>query len=328
MNQPPPATVLVYVGLDLVGDGVMKLPFLASVRRCFPAARVTWLAGEGKTVYADSLAPLVEGLIDEVIEEAGVGGSAWQLLRRPLAGRRFDLILDTQRRVLTSCIVKRIAHRRFISAAAGWRLSDATPPDGPAKRASMIGQMLSLLDAATGRRVPPSPLPALDPAWLTTARQRLPDQGRYVGLAPGAGGRHKCWPLERFIALAGDLAGAGWQPVLLLGPAERDWEEQIRAALPTALLPLTDQDPLPLTIALATRLQAAVANDSGTGHLLAAAGIPLLSLFGPTAPEKFAPATVRLTIITAQQHGGSAMDAIPLAAVREALLELLPASAS
>src|SRR4029077_14023984 len=43
-----PMEILVYSGLELLGDGVMKLPFVRALRRCFPTARITWLAGKGK----------------------------------------------------------------------------------------------------------------------------------------------------------------------------------------------------------------------------------------------------------------------------------------
>ena len=318
-------TVLVYVGLDLVGDGVMKLPFLACLRALYPEARITWLAGQGKTVFAGTLAPLAQGLIDEVIEDAAIGGKASELLRRPLEGRAFDLVIDTQRRVMTTLILRRIRHDRFISAAAGWRLSDAVPPSGRHKRPSMLGQMLALLEAATGRAPPPPPPLRLEPALAVEASRRLPPGPVYVGLAPGAGGKHKCWPLERFLAVAAELSQQGCRPVFLLGPAERHWEEAIRARQPDALLPLTDADQPPLTIALAGRLAAAIANDSGTGHMLAAGGAPLLSLFGPTAPEKFAPFAARLAVIRAQDFGGAEMDAIPVSAVSAALAKILKA---
>ena len=59
-----------------------------------------------------------------------------------------------------------------------------------------------------------------------------------------------------------------------------------------------------------------MANDSGTSHMLAAADVPLLSLFGPSSPEKFAPYTSRGVILTARQFGSSdAMTEIPLQAV-------------
>src|SRR5258707_7187585 len=119
--------ILVYSGLELLGDGVMKLPFVRALRCSFPNARITWLAGKGKTVYAGTLAPLVGDCLDEVIEDAGIGSKASELLRRPLPGRRFDLVIDTQRRVLTSLILRRIRTKSFVSGAADFLLSNPRP---------------------------------------------------------------------------------------------------------------------------------------------------------------------------------------------------------
>ena len=55
------------------------------------------MAGKENSVYASSLAPLVKGLIDEVIEYAGIGVSPTELIRKPLDGRKFDLIIDSQK---------------------------------------------------------------------------------------------------------------------------------------------------------------------------------------------------------------------------------------
>ncbi|MTJ80113.1 MAG: glycosyltransferase family 9 protein [Telmatospirillum sp.] len=316
----PPFSILVYVGLDLVGDGLMKLPFLRALRAAYPDAHVTWLAGQGKTVYAGVLAPLVAGLVDDVIEDARIGIRWWELLLpRPLKGRRFDLVIDTQRRVMTTLILRRIRHGCFISGAADWHLSDLRPAKGTPRPAAMIRQMLALLEIAHGQAARPDAPLRLDPAILAEAERRLPDGPLYVGLAPGAGGKHKCWPLENYIALAMRQVKAGRVPVIFLGPGERDWEDEIRDAVPGALLPLDKGASPVLTIALATRLAVAVANDSGAGHMLAAAGVPQISLFGPTSPEKFAPVTPNLTILRAQSFGGEGMESIPLIAVAEAI---------
>jgi ADP-heptose:LPS heptosyltransferase len=319
-----PFSVLVYVGLDLVGDGLMKLPFLRALRAAYPDAHVTWLAGQGRTVYAGTLAPLVAGLVDEVIEDAHVGIHWWELAGpRPLKGRRFDLVLDTQRRVLTTLIVKRIRHGCFVSGAADWHLSELRPPAGTPRRPAMIGQMLALLELASGNPARPEAPLVLDPAVEAEAERRLPGGAIYVGLAPGAGGKHKCWPLENYIALAMRQVKAGRVPAILLGPDERHWEDEIRDAVPGAVLPLDAGATPILTIALARRLSVAVANDSGTGHMLAAAEVPQISLFGPTAPEKFAPVTPHLVIIRAQSFGSDSMDAIPLSVVADQIDALL-----
>lgn len=322
-----PATICIYVGLDLVGDGLMKLPFLRALRRAWPDARITWLAGKGRSAFAHELAPLVRGLIDEVIEDAGIGSRAGELLARPLAGRRFDLVIDTQRRALTTLIVRRIRHGAFVSGAAGFLLSDRRPRVPHAKPKAMIRQMLDLIEVASGLPARPEAGLAIDPAAEQEAAALLPSGPTYVGLAPGAGGRRKCWPLENYVALGGRLAAGGRVPVFILGPGEGEWVEASRA-VPGALLPLqTAADrgiavtPM-LTIALARRLAAAVANDSGAGHMLAAGDVKLVSLFGPTSPDKFAPMTPVLRVLRAQDFGGKAMAAITVDAVEQALMQL------
>jgi ADP-heptose:LPS heptosyltransferase len=318
-------SVLVYVGLDLVGDATMKLPFLYALRRAFPKARLTWLAGKGKSAFAHQMAAFAEDLLDEIVEDAGIGIRHAELIgKKPLAGRAFDVVIDTQRRALATLILRRIPHRRFVSAAAGFLFSDARPRRGDRPR-SVAGQLAQLLELACGySQAWSGGVPVPDEA-ARTAAALLPEGARYVGFAPGAGNPVKCWPLPRYVELAQTLAAEGRVPVFLLGPSEGEMIAPLRKAVPAALLPLqaavaTTPE---LTVALAARMDAAVANDCGAGHLIAAAGCPMVSLFGPTSPAKFAPCASRLAVIRAQDWGSDAMAAIPVAAVAEAVRGLL-----
>jgi len=327
-----PASVLAYVNGDLVGDGLMKLPFVRALRHAFPDARITWFAGMWKSAYAHRLAPLVHGLLDEVIEEGGVDQRLRWLARRPLGGRRFDLIIDTQRSVLTSLMLRRIRHRRLVCGTADFLLSDVRPVRGYRRPPAMVAQMLDLIALATGRPVAPGRMPPLDPALAAAAAARLPPGPCYVGIAPGAGGRHKCWPLDNFIALARAQVARGRVPVFMLGPQEAAWLDALHGAVPDALFPSSQDgvdigvcDSPALTIALAQLLAAGVANDAGAGHMIAAADVPLVSLFGPTSADKFAPTARRLAILRADSFGGDTMAAIPVDAVVAAVDEAVAA---
>lgn len=323
-----PQTVAVYVGGDLIGDALMKLPFVRALKGAWPDTHVTWLAGVHKTAFAHELAPLVTGLIDETIEEAGFKTVRGKILTRPLAGRRFDLVIDTQRGVGRSLLVRRIRHRVFVSGAADFWLSDRKPEKPWKRPPAMVGQMMELLALAHGGPPPPGPPLPTSPEADSRAAALLPEGPVYVGFAPGAGGQHKRWPLDRFLSLARAQQQAGRVPVILLGPGEAGFAGDIRSALPQAVIPEETpgsgylQSPM-LSIAVARRLAAAVANDAGVGHILAAGDTPLTSLFGPTPPDKFAPATPVLEIVRAQDFGSAEMDAIPESAVAAALEKLL-----
>ncbi|WP_019645917.1 glycosyltransferase family 9 protein [Novispirillum itersonii] len=328
-----PETVLVHVGLDLIGDGLLKLPFLRAMRALWPQARVTWAASQGRSVFAGLLAPAVEGLIDEVIEDAAVPTRWGEMLRRrPLDGRGFDLIIDTQRGPAATLALKRLPHRRLVSPALRGALSSwGCRPSGK-RPAGMLRQMLDLLEQASGVPVP-TPEDSLVPVpedLLAATAAVLPSGRPLVGLAPGAGGRHKCWPQDSFVALARQQGDAGRVPVFLLGPAELEWRAPLAELVPDALFPLQDERLIGgrgltpfVTIALARHLGAVVCNDAGVGHLAAASGTPVVVLYGPTSPKKFAPLTRRGCIITAQDCGGSAMADIPVAVVAERVNALL-----
>jgi ADP-heptose:LPS heptosyltransferase len=168
------------------------------------------------------------------------------------------------------------------------------------------------------------PLRLTNPRALAAADALLPFGEVYVGFAPGAGGQEKRWPLERYIALA--RAQKGRTPVFFFGPDEAQDEATVRAAMPNALFPESGQTdvkgPL-LVIALASRLAAAVANDAGPGHMLAAGGAPLLSLQKDKRKAvKFRPAAQRLEVLVAEDYGGG-MEALPVDSAAQALERLL-----
>ncbi len=149
-------------------------------------------------------------------------------------------------------------------------------------------------------------------------------------LRRGAGNGIKAWPRSRFEQVAAAQAAKGRVPVFLLGPQELDWCDSLAAAVPAALFPLQAYDAwggaalsIEQTLAVGSLLNVAVANDSGTGHMLAAVDCPLISLFGPTSPVKLAPRVTRGLVVQAQDFGGSEMSAIPWESVDSAIESFL-----
>ncbi|MCF8479176.1 MAG: glycosyltransferase family 9 protein [Rhodospirillum sp.] len=333
----PPKSILVHVGLDLVGDGLLKLPFVNGLRAAFPQARITWLAGTGPTVFDGPLKAQVEGKIDEVIQTTGLTKSWKRILGHPLrgtagAGRTWDLVIDTQTSTRPALILWRVPHRLYLSSALKYRLCFERPPADYTRPAHMTRRLLDLLWLATGKsRTFPMTYDLISaPGDREEAERRLPSDGAgtapWVALCPGAGGRWKCWPLERFVEVARQLADRGVRPVFLLGPDETEWRHPIAEALSSARFPLQDAAWGSLTLSAAVMGQCAtvVCNDAGVGHIAAGSGAPLISLFGPTPPEKFAPCTDKGTILRAQDWGGPEMERIPVESVVEAVWAALP----
>ncbi len=304
---------------EVIGDGLIKLPFVAGLREAFPDAHIAWAAAKGDTVYRGPLAGVVDGLIDEIVTTGPAGAGALDSLPwvRPFGGRRFDLVIDTQENAARSVFIRRAVGK------GGRLVAPAQAKDWPV---AVVDRFAVLLDLAKPGAKPAS-LRLTDGEVLSAAADLLPEGPVYVGFAPGAGGADKRWPLENYIALAKDQAGKGRTPVFFLGPQEAQERAAVVQAVPMALFP-EDEAPAALrgprlVIALAGRLSAAVANDAGPGHMLAAGGAPLLSLQRDRRKAaKFKPAAARLAMLTAEDYGDS-MAALPLEAALTALDLLL-----
>jgi ADP-heptose:LPS heptosyltransferase len=331
-SGPEIESILVYVGSnpdDAIGENILKLPFLRVLKEKYPDARITWIGGVGPSQFQGILASVIDGQVDECLTDFEISDSARELFLRwrPLPGRRFDLIVDAQRNIVRTLVLRRIPHRIFVSGCWRFFLSDRKPPENLRRRSLLTDKMLALSAAAVGEAVYPSPVWPLPDQWRRAAAVLLPDGPVYVGLAPGAGkkGTGKCWPLDRYLALARMQQDRGRRPVFFIGPGETEWVDRIREGAPGSLIPSEDgkmvglKDPA-LAMALAQRVRVGVANCSGIGHIMAAGGPPMVSLFGPTRPSKYAPYASSVIALRAQDFGPSGDIAnIPLDAVSAAI---------
>ncbi|MFN2385369.1 MAG: glycosyltransferase family 9 protein, partial [Thermoanaerobaculia bacterium] len=113
---------------------------------------------------------------------------------------------------------------------------------------------------------------------------------RPVILAPGAAWSWtKRWPPETFGGLARGLLSEGSAVVIVIGPGEEELARRVNEAAGVPLPVLgAALDPLELA-ALLSLGSVVVGNDSGPLHLAAAAGAPVVALFGPTDPGRTAP---------------------------------------
>jgi len=303
---------------------LIKWPVIVALKAALPTHRLVWLAGRRRSVFAGPLAGLASGVIDEVRDAAGVGVAWSELFRKPYPGT-FDIIIATEPKLRSALVLRRIRHRVFISPAFDFRLSHRRPAS--TYPGSAFDQFRTLATLAAERELDIDCTLEPGEPYTSVAAALLPAKAGYVGFAPGSAGARKRWPLERFIELARMQCTAGRKPVFFLGPEESSIVAELQSALPDALFPeqapaAAGHGPL-LSIALARRLDGAVANDAGGGHLLAAGGRGLITLFGHTNPEKFKPPYGTRIAITARDFAGTTMDAIPVSAVAAALERLL-----
>ena len=120
-NPDKVKTIGVFVGEDLLGDGILKFPFVCALRSCFPQAHITWISGHKKSIYSSILAPLVQGKIDCVVDKKQIGTS-WTEIFSPKFSS-FDLFINTHKNLKTSLILKAGGSHYFLDSLHGFFLS-------------------------------------------------------------------------------------------------------------------------------------------------------------------------------------------------------------
>ena len=285
---------VVVVAPNWLGDAVMALPALADVRRHFSGARLV-VAGRQSVA---ALFPMVPG-VDAVVTLPGRGGvtalTTWRDDVAALRDAAGDLVILLPNSLASAVIALRagIAERWGLATDGRRRLLTraVSKPRGPVHQAAYYQALTTALDIPPGPRVagvvPPTPREGLLPA------------GRYVVLAPGAAyGSAKQWPVAQWGALATRLADEGWQSVLVGSAGDRATCAAVRRFVPPAqqarVVDVTGTTSLADLTAVLALADAVVSNDSGAMHLAAAAGAPVVAVFGATNETRTAPVRASL----------------------------------
>ncbi len=279
------------VRLSSLGDLVHTIPAVAALRAAFPAAQIDWLVDR-------RWSPLVEMVIciDHAIPLDRSPRDVFALIAR-LRREHYKCALDLQ--------------GRYRSAVLGWlsgaprrigRAAEATREPGAAlfytDRAVPTGRHIvdMTVDLAVRVGAKPEPVPQfplrVPAAALQAVREKLAREGiagPYVVISPGGGWKSKCWPPERFGALAAEIYRAHNLPsVVNIAPGEENIaREIIRAAAPVETPALSFD--IPELAALLAQARLVIAGDTGPLHLAAALGTRVIGLFGPTNPARNGP---------------------------------------
>jgi heptosyltransferase-1 len=275
------------VKMSSLGDVIHTLPALSDAVCRLPNIRFDWVVEEAFTEI-----PAWHPAVDTVIPVAlrrwrrrplrDFRGPEWRRARASLARVRYDAVIDAQGLLKSAFITRLVAAPRY----------------GMDRRSAREG----LASVVYDHRVQvPRDMHAVERTRLLFSRALhyppFQGQGDYglagtdasvpTGPEPtlmfchGTARPEKLWPTDHWRALAGRAVAAGYRIWLPWGnDGERGRAQAIAAGLSNIeLLPRSSLGELAARL---RQVSAAVAVDTGLGHLAAALGVPSLSLYGPT----------------------------------------------
>lgn len=300
---------ILIVKLSAIGDVIHTLPALNALRRHYPEAHITWLVEE-------AAADLVRGhrALDRVLvsrrkhwlRELKGPGRTQSLAEmrdfiRALRDTRYDLIIDFQALLKSSVLIALARGRRKVGFGPGLEhqehsyvfLNERIP--AVAMEIHALDRGLMLLEAIgipRGKITYDLPVGEKENRAVDALLERCGiDAARpLVAVNPVAKWETKLWPPAGFARLADQLIDRCGVQVVFTGSA-RDHatiaDILLRMQLPA--VNLAGKTSLKTLAALYQRCRLLISTDTGPMHLGCAAGIPVVALFGPTAPWRTGP---------------------------------------
>lgn len=278
-------------GVNWVGDTILTYPTLEALKRRFPDSKITILVLSHLTDLwktspnVDEILPFDQKRgFKSVVEDFRIG----HILRK----KKFDLgiILPRSFRSAFQLFLAGIPIRMgYQNEGRSLLLTHGVPRRDSLLRAHRVHyyqELLELFGKINNLASPRFPLREEDRMWAREALRGygLLDGRPLVGINPGAAyGLAKCWPPDRFAELGRRIAEKLKASVLIFGRGEeQEMANRILKKLGDKGINLTGKTNLLQLAALLNQCSLLVTNDTGTMHVAAAVGTPVVAIFGPT----------------------------------------------
>lgn len=275
-----------------LGDVIHTLPALTDAVRAIPGVCFDWVVEEG---FAEipSWHPAVDKIIPVAIRRWRKSlvqtwrSGEWRQFKKALMAEKYDAIIDAQGLVKSALLTRKARGPKF-----GFDKNSAREPlssrfyDNPKSVAwdqHAVERVRQLFAQSLGYELPQSTGHfSLDKSRFDTS---LVESDNYVVFVHGTTWATKHWPENYWCELAAKVNERGYQVVLPWGnDKEKIRAEKIARSVSNArVLPKLN---LAGVAGVICGAKAAVAVDTGLGHLTAALETPAISLYGPTSPEK------------------------------------------
>ena len=294
---PEPQRILL-LRLERIGDLVMALEAIRDVRSLAPNAQIDLVVGSWNAPLARAVPSVdrVETLDPHWLARDGEGAGLRRLLRTAWSwrDRRYDLAINFEPDLRSNLVAAAAGAAR----TAGWASGGGAPVLDVAfdydPAAHTTANTRRLVQHVFGRTPPESTRPLLvlpDSATAAAAALLRSGTGRpLVGVHVSGGRSIKQWPPERFADVAARLADARDAVIVATGaPGDRALVSGLQEALaPRLVIDGSAAEGLLVSAALLAELDVLITGDTGPMHLASAVGTPVVAVFGPSAPARYA----------------------------------------
>ena len=292
-----PKRVLV-LRLERIGDLLMTLPALADIRAFAPNAEIDLVVGSWNADLAHAIDPVNRVLCLDAswLAREVEGQNILSLIGAARRWRRvpYDLAINFEPDIRGNLMLAASGApwtAGYRSGGGGPLLDVALDFDSNAHTSDNARRLVAAIFEA--------PVPAEQPPTLVVPSQAQESASRLlaacgqplIGVHASGGRAIKQWPIERFGEVARKLIEHTGATIVLTGSADdRAMVQTLKTALPAEhVLDVAGQLDLLTLAGIVERMDLLVTGDTGPMHLAVAVGTPVVAVFGPSDPARYAP---------------------------------------
>lgn len=290
-------------GTNWIGDAIMTLPAVASVRATYPKSHIAMLV---KPAVADVYRLFSD--LDEILiyENKFDNPTGVVKLARTLKDQRFDAAILLQNAIEAAIIafLAGIPKRAgFDSDARGLLLTNRVHCTKEIKKVHQIDYYLEMVKALgcvdTNRELHMETKINIPEAGNTLRKFVRDEKKPVIGIAPGATyGPAKKWLPDRFAAVADRLSrDFSAQVIMMGGKADAETALEVQKSAGVEFINLCGKTTVREAVYLISQCRLFISNDSGLMHVAGALNVPTVAIFGSTNPITTAPAGSKSVIV-------------------------------
>ena len=262
------------VRLSSLGDVIHATPVAAALRRRFPDATIDWVVDEVNAQVL-TLVPVIDRRI--VLQTRSRSTiSAWMAVRRDLRERRYDIALDVQGLCKSALMARLSGARKVIGfdrpflreSWAKWFYDAVVDVGEPVHVVERNLGILKAVSVAVDEWEFPFKLDESEIGdKLSTRLNNSLEQ--FVLLNPNTAWKNKCWPPDRFGAVAAHIRSVhGLSSLVVWGPGDEERADAVVAASSGAATRAPESSLVELAAMLSGGMLL-VSGDTGVLHLAA-----------------------------------------------------------
>lgn len=299
----PPEKCLI-VGPAWVGDMVMAQSLFSTLRQQYPELLIDVLAPRWSEPLLAAM-PEVNQSIVMPLGHGELGLMQRYRLGRSLRDERYDwsIVLPNSLKSALVPFWAKIPQRTGYKGEMRYGLLNDVRQLDKSVLTMTVQRFVALGLNPHPATAPDCPAPAMrlaEAERATVVQKFTLADSSFIALCPGAEyGPAKRWPERHYAALAAKAIAAGHKVVLLGSAKDQPVAEAIyRLQDSPELINLTGKTSLHEVLGLLQSATAVVSNDSGLMHIAAAAGTPVVALYGSSDPGFTPPLAANSTVVS------------------------------